>query len=140
MEGSCQLCNQKGDLQKSHIIPAFVFRWLKKDGFIRHAANINRRVQDGATEDLLCSKCEARLNAWETAFSNNLFQPFCYGGALPTISYGDWLLKFCVSVSWRSLVYAQRQARLTHFSTDQIRKVDQATSTWSALLRGEREH
>jgi hypothetical protein len=138
--GICLLCNRECALQQSHIIPAFVFKWLKKDGHIRHAENINRRVQDGAKVELLCRECEAKFNVWETTFSNNLFQPFCYGGALPRFSYGDWLLRFCTSVSWRSLAYIRRSARLDHFSPSQVLKANDAAATWASFLRGDREH
>jgi hypothetical protein len=140
MEGTCRLCRQRAELQLSHILPAFVYKWLKKDGFIRHSAEINRRTQDGAKEEWLCSACEGLFNGWETKFSNRLFRPLCYGDALPTISYRDWLLKFCASVSWRSLLYLREQVRLTHFSAGQLTNADIALETWAAFLRGEREH
>ena len=123
MQGFCRLCKQHADLQVSHILPAFVFKWLKKDGFIRHSAKINKRTQDGAKEKWLCAECEELLCGWEAKFFNSLFHPLCYEDALPAISYGDWLLKFCVSVSWRSLLYVREHARLSHFSTDQVRKL-----------------
>jgi hypothetical protein len=140
MKGICRLCKQYRDLQLSHILPAFVFKWLKRDGFIRHSAQINKRTQDGAKEQWLCSECEQLFCGWETKFFNSIFHPLCYGDMLPTISYGDWLLKFSASVSWRSLLYVREQARLTHFSTDQLRKADRALETWAKVLRGEREH
>jgi hypothetical protein len=139
LEGACRLCNQHARLQLSHIIPAFVFKWTKKDGFIRHAPTINQRVQDGAKEQWLCSACEALFNGWETKFANTIFHSAVSAG-LPTISYGEWLLKFCASVSWRSLVYMRQQSRLESMSPEQVRLVDFAQQTWSEFIRGERDH
>jgi|SRR5581483_7633832 len=140
MEGLCRLCNRSAILQHSHILPAFVFRWLKQDGFIRHSAQIDKRVQDGAKEYWLCSDCEGLFNGWETQFANKIFNPISYDGKLPTISYGEWLLKFCASVSWRSLLYTREQAKFTYFSERQLALVDKALDTWASFLRAELPH
>ena len=93
MEGQCRLCKRYTALQLSYVLPAFTFKRKKKGGgHIRHSATINRRVQDGAKEYWLCSKCEGLFNVWETNFSNAIFHPANCDG-LPSISYGDWLLK-----------------------------------------------
>lgn len=139
MEGICRLCQQRANIQSSHVLPSFVFKWLKKDGFIRHGPTINRRVQDGAKEEWLCLSCEGLLNGWETQFANKLFHPMNEEG-LPTIAYGDWLLKFCTSVSWRSLLYLREQKHLTLFSDRQIEKADRALETWRQFLLGEQPH
>lgn len=138
----CQLCKTPATLQNSHIIPAFVFKWLKSGGagHIRHTGNINKRVQDGATRKMLCADCEALFNTWETKFSNEVFNPLCYGGALPSISYGDWLLKFCVSVSWRSLSYMRTEAEFSHYSDRQLSLVERASEIWAEFLLGRRKH
>jgi hypothetical protein len=140
MEGQCQLCNRYTELQLSHVLPAFAFRWQKKSGgHIRHSATINQRVQDGAKEYWLCSECEGLFNVWETSFSNAIFHPTNSDG-LPSISYEAWLLKFCASVSWRSLLYLRQQTRLEELTQEQMRLADQAQETWAQFLRGERPH
>jgi hypothetical protein len=138
-DSQCRLCQQSDDLRLSHILPAFVFKWLKKDGYIRHAAAIDQRTQDGAKEKWLCSSCESLFNGWETKFANAVFHPFCKDG-LPTLSYGDWLLKFCTSVSWRSLLHAQDNAPLLHFNDRQTVLVSQALHTWREFLLGKAQH
>jgi hypothetical protein len=141
-EEQCRLCKDFAPLQNSHIIPAFTFRWLKSGGagHIRHTGSINRRIQDGAIEKLLCAKCEALFNTWETKFSNHIFNPYCYDGKLPSISYGDWLLKFCVSVSWRSLNYMRRKTEFTHYSDTQKQLADRASEIWAEFLLGKRKN
>lgn len=136
MLGSCRLCQAQADLQLSHVIPAFVFRWLKKDGFIRHSREINRRTQDGPKFEWLCSSCEAQFNVWETQFANGVFRPIVKGSH--TCSYGDWLLKFCVSVSWRTLLYASEQSLQGHLAPEQLVCANDALKVWGEFLRGER--
>ena len=89
---------------------------------------------------MLCADCEALFNAWETKFSREIFNPFCYGGALPSITYGDWLLKFCVSVSWRSLNYMRAEADFSHYNDRQLGLVECASETWAEFLLGRRKH
>jgi hypothetical protein len=140
MEGYCLLCNRRAELQLSHILPAFAFRWQRRSGgHIRHSASINRRVQDGAKERWLCSECEALFNGWETKFSNIVFHRTNIDG-LPSVSYGEWLLKFCTSISWRSLLYLRQQTQLGTFTPKQLRLADEAQETWAKFLRGELPH
>lgn len=140
MNSHCRLCNSLAELQLSHVLPAFAFRWQKKSGgHIRHSATINQRVQDGAKEQWLCSRCEGLFNGWETKFSNAVFHPMNEGG-LPTISYGEWLLRFCTSVSWRALLYLREQTRLESCTREQLLLVDRAQRTWAEFLRGEQPH
>ena len=75
----CALCHNVKELKDSHIIPAFVYRWIKETsatGYLRFSENINRRYQDGRKIKLLCLDCEERFNKYETSFSNNIFYPY----------------------------------------------------------------
>src|ERR1700733_10651325 len=108
MEGICRLCHIRAELQGSHIIPAFVFRWRKDTAptpYMRASDNPNRRVQDGPTEFWMCSNCEQKLGDWERKFSCTVFRSLTENGTC-RVQYGDWLLKFCVSISWRILLLA----------------------------------
>lgn len=101
---------------------------------------MNQRVQDGAKEYWLCSQCEGRFNEWETKFSNSIFHP-ANSGDFPTISYGDWLLRFCTSISWRALVYLQQQDGFgVSLSENQRRLIVLAKDTWAKFLRDEIPH
>ncbi len=91
----------------SHVLPAFVFRWAKETsitGYLRFGKSPHRRAQDGLKVPLLCSRCEALLNLWERKFATQIFHPYNADEGLRA-AYGDWMLKFCVSVSWRVLTY-----------------------------------
>jgi len=134
----CRLCGVPSELQESHVVPAFVYKWLKETsatGFIRFGQNPNKRVQDGYKEYWLCRDCEKRLNAWETKFATNIFHPINENGG-QRIRYGEWLLKFCISVSWRTLLKL-KEFGLEHFTEPQRAAADGALTTWAKCLLGE---
>jgi hypothetical protein len=97
------------------------------------------RVQDGLKIKLLCRACEQMFSQWETAFANKIFYPYV-SGATAKVSYGDWLLKFCVSVSWRTLKYIESQTSLHHWSDLQKEAAHNALEQWRAFLFGEVDH
>jgi hypothetical protein len=136
--GNCNLCLQEKPLCDSHIIPAFVYRWLKKTsptGYIRKAVNINKRVEDGDKLKLFCPDCEAIFNKFETEFSRNIFYPYvekelsqeCVAqGLIKQFDYDEWLLNFVISVQWRVILKQKNkdkiperlQKRLDEFKED----------------------
>ncbi|MFJ7681642.1 hypothetical protein [Peribacillus butanolivorans] len=102
----CALCKNERELELSHIIPKFVFRYLKRDSFsgiIRNATNPNVALQDGDKKYLLCSDCEDIFSDNERKFSNNVFLPFKKDGVVNIKYDGNWLLHFITSVNWRTL-------------------------------------
>lgn len=141
MAEPCALCVQKADLHDSHIIPAFVFRWLKESsatGFLRFGPELNKRVQDGLRVPLLCSACEQRFGQWEKRFAQDIYAPLNHGEAA-RFAYGSWLSKFCVSVSWRVLTFL-RKDKLAHFSPAMIEAADRALAIWRSFLLDESPH
>lgn len=107
VEGECKLCGAIGELKLSHVIPKFVGKWVKDSsatGYIRLNQNINKRAQDIAKDYWLCEACEQLFSGWEREFANKIFYPFVRGEA-DSANYGDWLAKFCASLSWRTLSY-----------------------------------
>lgn len=97
----CALCAESSDLQQSHIIPKFVFKWLRETSATHHfrfSQKPNLRVQDGLKPRMLCQKCEQLFSSWENEFSKNCFVPLNSGNNRK-ISYGPWMLKFATSVS-----------------------------------------
>jgi len=113
----CRLCLNEKELRKSHIIPAFVIRWLKDTsatGFLRSVTSPDVRLQDGLTSKLLCAECELLFSQWEKPFSEKLFTPYVTKeldidgiaqGIHTSFEYSAWLLKFIISVQWRLLIY-----------------------------------
>jgi hypothetical protein len=102
---NCALCQENPTGQKSHIIPAFIFRWLKKTsatGFMRGTKEPNRRVQDGPKYPLLCGQCEDRLSVFEDEFASEIFHPYAQSKQVG-LPYNEVCLKFFTSVAWRVL-------------------------------------
>jgi len=109
----CLLCGKQKTLCKSHIIPKFVFRWIKKTsttGYFRKSENLNIRFQDGEKRPLLCSDCEELFSRYESEFAKNIFYPYvqtemdswgCQTGKIKSFKYDDWLLKFIISAQFR---------------------------------------
>jgi hypothetical protein len=104
----CALCQQPTILRESHVLPAFAFRWMRErsiTGYIRHSDNVNVRVQDGLKKAWLCHACEGVFGREEQAFATKLFHP--WQKAPVQIKYGEWLNRFCASISWRVLKHCK---------------------------------
>jgi hypothetical protein len=74
----CALCQKERELCDSHIIPHFVFDWLKESsatGHMRFGPNMNLRVQDGLKPKLLCKECEGIFSVSESHFASKIFHP-----------------------------------------------------------------
>lgn len=141
MLGSCRLCGEIRGLQESHVIPSFVYKWMKETsatGFMRFGENPNKRVQDGHKEYWLCASCEKRLNVWETVFASRAFHPLNNDGG-QFVRYGAWMMKFCASISWRTLLKF-RQDGLNDLSWSQLSAVDRALNVWSEVILEKRNH
>jgi hypothetical protein len=70
MDGTCAFCGEHKSLKDSHVLPAFVYRWLRTrsgTGHIRNTENPNRRVQDGLKFPWLCGDCESQFNRYGMA-------------------------------------------------------------------------
>jgi hypothetical protein len=141
MTNLCALCLQNGDLQESHIIPKFVFRWLKKGTPIRSNQNINRRIQDGIKFPLLCRNCEQVFSSWEKTFSEQIFIPLHDSKPVTRrIDYRKWMMKFAVSISWRVLIHYKIIEELKDFSEEKIKLINEALEIWRKFLLDEIEH
>ena len=134
----CALCAGSSDLQESHIIPGFVFDWLRETsatGHFRLSQSPNQRVQDGLKPRMLCWDCEQRFSSWEAKFAEKCFVPINNGRA-SNISYGPWMLKFATSVSWRVLRVLAATGALSGFPDHILTKVDDALHKWAHFLLG----
>lgn len=141
VQGICAFCGTKAELRQSHVLPAFVFRWLRSrsgKGYIRHTESPNRRVQDGLKLPWLCEICEGHFGKYEAAFAAKVFHP-CHD-AKYRIPYKEWMLKFCVSVSWRVLKYARGRNIGAQYSDEQNRLMDEADARWRAFLNDQVPH
>lgn len=99
----CALCEKDERDEKSHIVPRFIYKWLKKTsgtGHLRAAHEPNNRIQDGFKYPLLCRSCEDDFSKYETKFSQQIFYPLIHSQLTSTV-YDEHLLKFGVSLVWR---------------------------------------
>jgi hypothetical protein len=139
--GVCAFCEEEKELRESHVLPAFVFRWLRGRsglGHIRNSDNPNRRVQDGLKLKWLCDTCEGLFSRFETAFATKVFHPWL--GGTNRIAYDDLILKFCVSVSWRVLKYAYGYNKDAVYSDEQRDFAAKAEARWRRFLLNEYPH
>lgn len=144
MKSQCRLCLQIKELQLSHFIPRFVFNWAKSSSptsYLRNSKTPNKRIQDGEKQYLLCSDCEQRLSVWENEFSKKIFLPLHKSdGKIISLKYGDWAMKFAVSVSWRTLLYHKQfeSELLSRLNEKQLVSVNRAFEVWRQFLLGNR--
>lgn len=137
----CALCGKEGTLRESHVLPAFVFRWLRErsvTGHIRHSDTPNRRVQDGLKKPWLCDDCETRFSRHETHFATKVFHPWLHGEQ--RAAYDGWLLKFCVSISWRVLAHCKGLNPNRSYTAEQEALARRADVTWRSFLLDEIPH
>lgn len=104
----CALCGSEKKLCDSHIIPKFVFDYIKntsiaKMNFRNPMKNINIPLQDGDKTPLLCLNCENLFSKRENAFKKGIFANFQENGFTNIIPYSENDYYFIASVNWRTL-------------------------------------
>jgi len=138
--GTCALCREVKELQESHIIPKFINLWQKKTsatGYLRHSRAVNQRVQDGYKDYLLCFECEQLFGRYEKKYAEKVFYPY-QNHDNKDVEYGEWLLKFSTSVTWRILTLMKKQKGHIGLSLFHSQKLSFAEKTWRQFLLGER--
>lgn len=133
---NCKLCQQNKPLKKSHIIPKFVARWLKKTsatGYLRQATKANIRKQDLDREKILCKDCETLFSKWETLFSREIFLPY-QNNNKREFDYEEWLMKFAVSLSWRAGIVELEGFR--RYKPHLVHHLERALEKWREFLMG----
>ena len=83
----------------------------------------------------MCPSCESLLGSTERQFNQKIFRPLVED-RLEHIKYDSWLLKFCVSLSWRVLCWFQDEDQFDDYSEEDRTLLDQATITWKKYLLG----
>lgn len=135
--GTCRLCNCKTQLCDSHIVPHFVFDWLKRTsatGRLRLAFEPNLLQQDGIKMKLLCEICESHFGQWEKIFAEKIFLPI-HEDTESQLHYDKWLRLFILSVAWRILVLHLAKASLKSFPRNHKRAIQSAFEGWKSFLR-----
>ena len=140
--GVCRLCGSRATLRLSHLLPAFVFRWLRDSaggGHLRNSVTPNQRVQDGEKRHLLCDRCEQLFGGFEKLFADKIFYPYLQNEA-GTYSYGPWLSQFCTSVSWRILRTSLDDQHLHKWQPGALEAAYAAEQHWREYLLDQQPH
>jgi len=137
VEGKCALCKKHSTLKKSHIVPKFVGKWLKKTsatGFLRGVKEPYVRMQDLPRLPLLCGNCEQLFSKLEHYFAAKVFHPIL-DDKKEEIQYDENLHRFIISLSWRTLVTAfSDQVKVHPWIEEHINKAEE---TWRRYLLNE---
>jgi hypothetical protein len=131
----CALCQQEKNLLKSHLVPAFVIRWLKETsatGYIRNGTNPNRRVQDGVKNELLCWDCEQKFSKAERHFAENVFMKVKNNE--PITPDNHLMRYFVISQSWRVAQYFLENHKPLYLEFIPI--IEKALEDWRCFLLG----
>jgi hypothetical protein len=136
----CQLCLERKDIQESHIIPKFIYTWLKATsatGHMRLLRAPNLRVQNGEKLKLLCRDCEQIFSRHEKQFAEKIFYPF-HNNPSVVVRYYEYLLRFSASLTWRVLIDFINESRLSHYDNKQLHLADKGREVWRQFLLEQR--
>jgi len=132
----CLLCGSTALLRESHIIPAFVVRWVKNTAatpYLRQAESPNLPRQDMTKLRLLCERCEELFSRSEKTFCERIFLPY-QEQTRRSFGYDKWLLHFAVSLAWRTTVKEIKTFRKEQPSL--APHADKALKCWADYLLG----
>lgn len=148
--GICKLCDKENvRLVDGHIIPDFVYRWLRNNsvtGHFRTTIAPNNRIQYGLSKNWFCANCDnvefgGKL---ETPFADGVFNPILLEGKqVDTIEYDNYLLRFCVSVLWRVLLVGIEDAKNSSAQNNNkysqiIESMQDLADSWKTYLNDEK--
>ena len=104
----CAYCGEDRELKESHIIPKFIYDWVKSTSptpYLRTSDNVDKREQDGPKQKLLCSDCELKLSKWEDSLSKELFKKIAnYQKPQTKFNISATTLLAILSIFWRKLI------------------------------------
>jgi hypothetical protein len=138
MIGICELCKKETTLVLSHYIPSFIGKWFKDTsitGYLRVSSNMSLRQQDLLKEHLLCIECEKLFSGWEKQFAEYVFLPYIENRS-NFIEYQKWLIYFCTSLTWRSLVCVRKHNCEQKHEDDYLLSVNHAKIIMEDFLLG----
>lgn len=139
----CALCNKKNAIENSHVIPKFIFSWLKNTsptGYLRTTENPKLRVQDGQKGAYLCTDCEQKFSDFEKHFSETFFQQAIREPTelISEPELDDQSMKCVLSIMWRSTIHflATHGSKKNDIQPQDHVALDQARSNLSYALAG----
>ena len=150
----CFLCRETATLQRGHVVPRFVSKYIKHtSGKLRNPRlrrmHDNHLVQDAPTHRMFCHQCEQLLSQDEQAFSRHAFGN-AYALSSEAIAYEEWLLRFACGLMLRVCVanlhfagddkyivkpLSARERRLLEGACEDFRKYLLGGSDWPGKLQ-----
>ena len=124
---NCLFCLQGEAIENSHIVPSFVYKWIKKTsltGYLRTPSTPNKREQDGLKAPILCLECEAIFSKYEREFKGKVFDKIvdsagvCPEGLIIT----DYVKRCISSIAWRTLAYTYYVSKDVEYYPEERRK------------------
>ncbi|AFH92559.1 hypothetical protein [Providencia stuartii] len=141
MAWNMSICRDSDQLELSHILPRFIFKYAKLSaltGHLRKTENPNKISQDGKKVYFLCKKCESIFSSWESYFSKEIFYPLEYNEK-KEFEYDYRLNKYLASVSFRVLSYVY-EVNLNYFSYEESKEIIKAIKNLRGYLLGYNPH
>jgi len=139
MCGKCALCLKHKRIVDSHIIPKFVFRWLKNASatrYLRSGKTPNKRAQDGIKIPLLCINCEKRFCKLEDHFKRKFFNKIVNNKIhKKRINYDHKDYLFLLTLSWRMLKYFELKNGFKNYSRKSMKNIKQSEAAWRNILQ-----
>ncbi len=138
----CALCGQARELRRSHVIPNFVVRDVldaSPSGELRWSGSMNIPRTQIETYPLLCEKCEQQPGRVEREFKHGIFDPL-YSRPIEagmSFEYGEWLLRFQVSIAWRIVVRDVETMYRRNVPVSPC--IEEAAAVWREYLLGHRK-
>lgn len=132
----CDLDGNESKLCESHVIPKFVYTWMKKTGAgrLRNTNMINKLVYDGIKKRMLCKQCEDKFAKHEKSFSEKVFHPYLEDKNL-RVKNNDSLKYFVISILWRVLKFYKDDSTKHKFQ----KELDDAELEWRKFLLSDEE-
>ena len=130
-EMNCELHNDEAELCESHIIPKFVYKWMKETGpgRFRQLGKFNNPLQDGIKKYMLCKDCEDKFSKYEKWFKEKVFYPYLENNRF-VVKNENELKFFVVSVLWRILKILKDDGNSYNFKPN----LDKAELEWRNYL------
>lgn len=124
----CKYCDQNEAIDNSHIVPKFVFDWMKKTGktgILRNSLNPNVPLQDGWKAPILCTACETEFSIFEGKFQRAVFSKIAnyekpFDGV---VQFDDLNRKAIYSIVWRVVVDCSYFNKPDQFTEIEIEKL-----------------
>ena len=136
IETKCALFDRNEPLLKSHIVPKFFYKHLKRDAGNHPFYSVEGEHQDGYKKALLCQEAETLLSKFEKYFSDNIFQPIVNNNEAE-LRYDSNLLRFVTSLLWKCAIdYKKTVKELKDISETALDFLDPILDNWKQFIKG----